>query len=228
MTIAMNQAWLDEEEVVRITDSEFITVKRDDLQGDFDLRIQVSTPERDDDQATKIMKLMQTNAASMDPELVKMHYVKLAQLWKLEDLAAQVNDYQPQPDPMKQELIRLQIEEQKLKNALAQKQLEDYDSKIYERISRTDENAEGDRTLKKAKAEQALATAAKIAAETDILDQSFLYVQSGKKRLDEAQNQQFKADVEIAKEKEKTYAQKGQEHMKQAYVRTPGKVIAEI
>ena len=59
MTIAMNQEFLSEEEVIRITDKEFITVQCDDLQGDFDLRVQVSTPEKDEDQANKIMKLMQ-------------------------------------------------------------------------------------------------------------------------------------------------------------------------
>ena len=228
MTIAMNQVFLSEEEVIRITDREFVTIKRDDLQGDFDLRVQVSTPERDEDQANKIMKLMQTNAANMDPAISKMHYVKMAELWKLDDLADEVDAFEPQPNPQEQELMALQIEEQKLKNALAQKQLEDYDSKIYERLSRTDENANGDAVLKQAKAEQAAATAEKIKSETDILDASFLYVQSGQERQDQVDDLQFAAEVDSAKEVEKSYAQKGLEHIKQAYSRTPGKVLAEI
>ena len=228
MTIAMNQVFLSEEEIVRITDKEFVAIKRDDLQGDFDLRVQVSTPEKDDDQATKIMKLMQTNAATMDQEIVKMHYVKLAELWKMDDLAEQVKNYKPEPDPMQQELMALQLEEQKIKNALAQKQLEDYDSKIFERLSRTEENASGDAILKQAKANQALATAEKIKSETDILDASFLMVQDGTTRQQEVDDQQFKANVDMAKEEQKSYAQKGLEHIKQAYSRSPGKVIAEI
>jgi len=228
MTISMNQAWLSEEEVIRITDEEFVTIKRDDLQGDFDLRVQVSTPEKDDDQATKIMKLMQTNAASMDPEIVKMHYVKLAELWKLDDLAAQVEGYEPQPDPAQQELMALQLEEQKLKNALAQKQLEDYDSKIFERLSRTDENARGDSALKQAKAEQALATAEKIQSETDILDQTFMYLQNGDKRRDEVQDMEYKASVDAAAKEQDTLAQAGLKHIENALARTPGKVVAEI
>ena len=228
MTISMNQVFLSEEEVVRITDREFITIKREDLQGDFDLKIKVSTPERDEDQANKIMTLMQTNAANMDPEISKMHYVKMAELWKIDDLAEAVSNYQPQPNPQQQELLALQIEEQKLKNALAHKQLEDYDSKIYERLSRTDENAVADTALKQAKAEQALATADKIREEADILAQSFLEIQTGEKRMQQIEDQEFKLRGELAKEEQKSLAQVGMEHIKNSYARTPGKVMAEI
>lgn len=228
MTISMNQVFLSEEEVIRVTDKEFVTIKRDDLQGEFDLKIKVSTPEKDEDQANKIMTLMQTNAANMDPEISKKHYVKMAELWKLDDLAESVANYVPQPNPKQEELLALQIEEQKLKNALAMKQLEDYDSKIYERLSRTDENVKGDSALKQAKADQAFATAEKLKAETDILDSSFLALQTGQKRMEEIQDQEFKLAGEIAKEETKSLAQKGVDHIQQAYSRTPGKVIAEI
>ena len=228
MTISMNQVFLSEEEVVRITDREFITIRREDLQGDFDLKIKVSTPERDEDQANKIMTLMQTNAANMDPEISKMHYVKMAELWKIDDLAETVANYQPQPNPQQEELMRLQIEEQKLKNALAQKQLEDYDSKIYERMSRTDENLQADVALKQAKADQALATAEKIQSETDILDQTFMYLQNGDKRREQVEDMQFKAEVDAAAKEQETLAQAGLKHIENSLARSPGKVIAEI
>ena len=217
MTIAMNQAFLEEEEVVRITDREFVTVKRDDLQGDFDLRVQVSTPEKDEDQANKIMKLMQTNAANMDPEISKMHYVKMAELWKLDDLAEKVDTFEPKPNPQQQELMALQIEEQKLKNALAMKQLEDYDSKIHERLSRTEENASGDAALKQAKADQAYATAEKIKSETDILDSQFIRVQSGQQRTEDVEDAEYEANTKA-----------GIEQMKKAVANAPAKVINEI
>ena len=213
MTISMNQVFLSEEEVIRVTDKEFVTIKRDDLQGEFDLKVRVSTPERDEDQANKIMTLMQTNAANMDPKIAQMHYVKMAELWKLDDLAELVGTYQPEPDPQQQELLALQIEEQKLKNALAMKELEDYDSKIFERISRTNENVKGDSALKAAKAEQAAATAEKIKSETDILDQSFLYLQSGQKRQEDVEDQEYKATVDA---------------FRQAGQRTTAKTVNEI
>jgi len=239
MTVAMNQAWLSEEEVIRITDKEFVVIKRDDLQGDFDLRVQVSTPEKDDDQATKIMKLMQTNGASMSPEIAKMHYVQLASLWNLDALATAVKEYEPQPNPKEEELMDLQLEEQKLKNALAAKQLEDYDSKIYERLSRTEENAQGDAKLKQAKAQQAISTAAKLDEETDILSQSFLFLQDGTKRQQDIEDQEYKLQGEMAKQQQKDVnaesksktddlRQAGIEHIQNAYTRTPGKTLAEI
>ncbi len=228
MTIAMNQVFLSEEETVRITGDEFVTIARDDLEGSFDLNVEISTPEKDEDQANKIKMLMQTNAANMDPEIANMHYIQMAELWKLPVLADKVRDYKPKPDPLKQELMALQLEEQKLKNALAQKQLEDYDSKIFERLSRTDENAQSDAAVKQAKAEQALATAEKIRAETDILDQSFIMVQSGEQRKQDVEDQEYAANVGAAKEQQKSDAQAGLEHIKNSFNRTPGKVIAEI
>lgn len=184
MTIAMNQVFLSEEEIVRITGDEFVTIRRDDLEGTFDLAVEISTPEKDEDQAGKIMKLMQTNAASMDQEIVKMHYVQMAELWKLPELADAVRAYQPKPDPMQQELLALQVEEAKLKNALLLKQMEDVDSKIFERLSRTEENKTADINMKNARAAQANATAEKLAAETDVLDQQFLNVHTGTARTE--------------------------------------------
>jgi hypothetical protein len=194
MTIAMNQAFLTEETVIRITDKEFVTIHRDDIQGDFDLRVQVSTPERDQDQAEKIMKLMQTNAANMDQEIVKMHYVKMAELWKLDDLAMAVKEYQPQPDPTQQQLAELQLEEQKLKNAILMKELEDLDSKIMERVSRADRNAQ-EPELMGAKVRKENAIADKLESETDVLDQSFLYLQSGEARKEDIEDQEYAATV---------------------------------
>ena len=221
MTIAMNQEFLDEETVVRITDKEFVKVKRDDLMGDFDLRVKVNTPEADNDKATKIMKLMQTNAATMDPEIVKMHYVKLAELWKMDDLAAKVEEYQPKPDPMKQELLKLQIEEQRIKNAMLQKDMEDLDSKIFERLSRTKQNEQMDVKLANAKAEQALAVAEKLKSETDLIDASFVKLQTGEKRLEDVQDQQFKADVDLTKEQKKSDLQMAQKQFKRASLNVP-------
>lgn len=228
MTIAMNQVFLSETEIVRITGDEFVTINRDDLEGNFDLSVEISTPEKDEDMADKIWKLMQTNAANTDPEIVKMHYVKLAELWKMPDLADKMEAYVPQPNPMQQELMQLQLEEQRLKNQIAAKELQDLDSKIYERMSRAEDNSTNDAALKKAKADQALAVAEKLRAETDILDATFLEIQSGDKRRKEIEDQEFKANVGLAINEQKSASQIGLEHIKQALARTPGKVIAEI
>ena len=217
MTIANNQEFLSEEEVIRITDEKFEVVKRDDLQGDFDLTVQVSTPEKDEDQANKIMKLMQTNAANMDPEISKMHYVKMAELWKLDDLAEAVSEYQPKPNPKQEELMALQLEEQKLKNAILMKNLESEDSKIAERISRSSENLESDIALKQAKSRQADAVTGKLEAETDLIDSQFLRIESGQERQESIEDQEYEATTAAAiKQMDKSVAN------------IPAKTIAEI
>jgi len=193
MTIAMNQTFLSEEETIRITGDEFVQIRRDDLEGTFDLAIEISTPEKDEDQANKIMKLMQTNAANTDPEIVKMHYVKMAELWKLPDLADNVKNFKPEPNPQQQEMAALAIEEAKIKNAILMKQLEDLDSKIFERLSRTEENTEADIEMKKARAAKELAAADKLQSEADVIDQEFINVQTGKKRADEMEDKAIDA-----------------------------------
>jgi len=193
MTIAMNQEFLEEEEIIRITGTEFVTIKRDDLEGSFDLTVEVSTPEKDNDQANKLNRLMQTNAADMDPELSKMHYIKMARLWHMDDLADEIENYEPEPDPIQFELQQLAVEEAKLKNAVLMKELEDLDSKIYERMSRTEKNSQADKEVALSKARDLDAKAEKTSAETDILNQQFLDQESGKSRLESIEDQEFKA-----------------------------------
>jgi hypothetical protein len=142
-TIIMNQAFLNEEEVVRITNHQFVTIKREDLKGEFDLTVEVSTPEKDNEKAEKLNMLMQTNAANMDPNLAKIIYAKIAKLWKEPDLAEEMLNFKPEPNPMQEQLAKLQIENEMLKNqelkmriAKVAKDIESEDSKIEERESR--------------------------------------------------------------------------------------------
>ena len=98
--ISMNAEFLSEEEVIRITDEEFITVRRDDLAGNFDLRLTISTPEEDERNAEQLGFMLQTMGNNMDPELSKMILSDIARLRKMPDMAKKIEDYQPQPDPM--------------------------------------------------------------------------------------------------------------------------------
>ena len=153
----------------------------------------------------------------MDPEISKMHYVKMAELWKIDDLADQVAEFQPKPNPMQEELMALQLEEQKLKNAILMKQLESEDSKIAERISRSSENLESDIELKQAKAAQALAVAEKVQSETDLLDSQFLRIESGQERREAIEDSEYRANTDAAlKQLDKSIAN------------IPAKTVAEI
>ena len=106
--VAMNSAWLPDEEVIRITDDEFVTIKRDDLAGNFDLSIEISTAESDNQKAEELAYMLQTVGNSLPFEMSQLILVKIAELRKLPDLAKMIKDYQPQPDPLAQEMAQLQ------------------------------------------------------------------------------------------------------------------------
>jgi hypothetical protein len=127
--IAMNAEFLSEEEVVRITDDKFIQVRRDDLAGNFDLRLSISTAEEDASQAQELAYMLQTAGPSMDIEFMKLILGKIARLRKMPDLAEKIESYQPKPDElalakaqMEIKLLEAQIAKEE---ALAQKHMAD-------------------------------------------------------------------------------------------------------
>ena len=203
LTISMNQVYLQPEEVIRITNGEFVQIRRDEIQGEFDLKIDISTPEKDADTADKLMKLMQTNAAKQDPELAKIFYEKLLKLWKMPAEARQVKEFQPTPDPVQQELQQVALEEAKLKVAKLHKEIEEIDSRISERVSRTIENQNSDGAMKQAKAEESLARAELYREQADNLAMEFIEKSTGAKRQAEIDDMEFKAQVEERKQQNK-------------------------
>lgn len=200
LTIAMNQAYLSEEEVVRVTNEEFVTIRRDDLAGEFDLKIDVSTPEKDEDTANKLNMLLQTNAANMDPAEARIYRAKIAKLWKQPDLAKSIETYEPQQDPIQQQIQMMQLEKAKLELSVLTKQIEEMDSRIIERVSRTEENAY-DRVLKDAKAKESLARAELLIEQADALANEFVKDVTGQKRREYEIDQEFKAAADMAKKK---------------------------
>ena len=100
--IAMNAEFLSEEEVVRITDKQFVQVRRDDLAGNFDLRLTISTAEEDNNKAQELAFMLQTAGPNMDLEFSKLIWSDIARLRKMPALAERIEKYQPQPDPMEE------------------------------------------------------------------------------------------------------------------------------
>lgn len=108
--IAMNAEFLSDEEVVRVTNEDFAIVRRDDLAGEFDLKLSISTAEEDNAQAQELAFMLQTMGNNMDPGLAKIVLADIAHLRKMPDLAKRIETYQPQPDPMQQRMAELQVE----------------------------------------------------------------------------------------------------------------------
>jgi len=101
--IAMNAEFLSEEEVIRITNEKFVTVKRDDLAGNFDLKLTISTAEADNDKAQELAFMLQTTGQTMGVEFSQIILADIAKLRKMPALAKKIQEFKPTPDPLEQE-----------------------------------------------------------------------------------------------------------------------------
>lgn len=127
--IAMNAVFLEPKEVVRVTDEEFIEIKREELAGNFDLKVDISTANVDEQKANDLGMILQTVGPDMDPGLRGVILAEIADLKRMPHLALQIRSYRPEPDPMQQQIQMLQIEKLKAEiayeNARAQKAMAD-------------------------------------------------------------------------------------------------------
>lgn len=211
-TVIMNQQYLSEEETIRITNMEFVPVRREDLAGEFDLIVDISTPEKDNETAETLAFMAQTGASSMDPMMVNKIWAKVADLRKQPDLAQEFRDAKP-PAPSEEQVKMQQIQMQtalleqekiKMEMILLSKQVENYDTNIAEKESRIKENS-GDADEARANAELKRAQAEKLKSETDLLDMEHL---AGKDSEEVAEN---KHQREIEKlHTQELYKNKGQ------------------
>ena len=131
--MAMNAIFLSEQEIVRTTNEEFVTIDRDDLQGNIDIRLNITTAEADNAKAQELAFMLQTNGPQSDPGEVRMIRAEIARLRKMPELAKRIEEYEPQPDPMQQKLAELEIE---LKIA----EIEEVKSKTAENYAEAAEN----------------------------------------------------------------------------------------
>ena len=119
---AMNTEFLSEEEVVRVTNKQYVTIKREDLKGNFDLKVDISTAEVDNAKAQDLGFMLQTLGPNMDPSITMMILSEIAELKRMPVLAEKLRNYQPQPDPLVVQEKQLEIE--KLKAEIAKLQSE--------------------------------------------------------------------------------------------------------
>lgn len=164
--IAYNSEFLDEEEVVRITDEEFITVKRDDLEGRIDVDLSISTTDDNNAKAQQLSFMLQTIGNSMGPELMQLILSEIADLQKMPELSKRIKEYRPQADPVQEQLRQLEIQK-------VQTEIEKMKAHIEDLQARAGEN-EIDATLKMAKARLEQAKADKLLSDKDMVDLKFV------------------------------------------------------
>ncbi len=171
-----NSEFLLPEEVVRVTNEEFIPIKRDDLQGNIDISIHVSTSEDNSAKAQELAFMLQTGAQTMDEGEVRLIRAEIARLQKMPDLAKKIEEYQPQPDPYAEKLKELEVRK--------------IEAEIEERLSRAREN-EVDLRAKTAKAILDEARAREIGTKSDLNDLEFTRKADGTEHDEKMQEKDF-------------------------------------
>lgn len=122
--IAMNAVFLSEEEVVRVTNSEFITVRREDLAGNFDLEVDIATAEVDNQKSQDLAFMLQTLGPNMDQGISMMILSEIALLKRMPELAQKLKTYKPQPDPVQEQLKQLELQNKALENQKLQSEIQ--------------------------------------------------------------------------------------------------------
>lgn len=164
--ISMNQAFLSEEEVVRVTNDEYITVRLEDIQGEYDLKVDITTPEIEEAKAGDLGFMLQTMGNTLPFPITQMIMTEFARLKRLPTLEHALKTYEPQPDPVAEKLKELEIAK--------------IDAEIAE--------IRADTMLKTAKARTEGSTA-------DAKDLDFLEQESGTKQARDIQKQEAQAEA---------------------------------
>lgn len=123
--ISMNGAFLSEQEVVPVTNEKFVTVNREDLDGQFEMVVDISTAEVDNQKSQDLAFMLQTLGPKGDWGMVSIILAEIARLKRMPELAHAIKTYKPQPDPVAQEAaqLELQVKQADIQNKNAQAQL---------------------------------------------------------------------------------------------------------
>jgi hypothetical protein len=212
--IALNSEFLSDEEVVRVTNEEFVKVRREDLAGNFDLRLSISTAEEDNNKAEQLAFLLQTVGPDEDPAMRRMILSDICRLRKMPDLAKRIEAYEPQPDPRAQAMADLEI-------AKIEAEVAEIRAKTQKLLV--------DAGLAQAKTGTEVAKAGQIKSDTDLKNLDFVERESGTHHARDiemagaqAQSQERLAVVQHGL-KQQEIAQKGQFDLVKEYVKSKEK-----
>ena len=123
--IAMNAVFLSDEEVVRVTNRQMVTVRREDLRGNFDLEVDIATAEEDNAKSENLAFLLQTIGNTMDQSISMMILAEIADLKRMPALAEKLRTWQPDPQQVQyqQQLQQLQLQNLQLQNQKLQSEI---------------------------------------------------------------------------------------------------------
>jgi len=162
--ISMNAEFLGDEEIIRVTNEEFVAINREDLGGMYDIKLNISTAEADTEKAQELSFMLQTMGNNMPPEMSQMVLADIAKLRKMPELSKRIQEYKPQPDPMAQQMKELEM--QLLQAQIANEQAKAQENQV-------------DVGLKQAKTQTEQAKARGLHSTSDLNDLDFVNKESG-------------------------------------------------
>lgn len=183
--MAYNAEFLDEEEVVRVTNSEFVPVRRDDLEGRIDIDISISTAEDNAAKSQELSFLLQTVGPNEDPAIRREIMANIMELMRMPEQAKRMREYQPEPDPMEEKMRQLQLENLVLENEVLK-------ATVADKNARAGENTI-DMELKKQKARVEAAKARKFGSEADYTDLKFIKEDEGFTHMEKVELEELRA-----------------------------------
>jgi hypothetical protein len=171
--ISMNGAFLSEEEVIQVTNEKFVKISREDLLGEFNLKVDIATTEVDEAKAQDLGFMLQTLGNTVPFEITKNILMEIARLKRMPRLVHMIEQFQPQPDPLEEKKKELEI-------AMLELELSEIQSKI---------------ALNQAKTQETLADARKTSSEADLNDLDFIEQETGTKHARDMDKQGAQAEA---------------------------------
>lgn len=112
--IAMNSEFLSEKETINVTNTLFVEISREDLKGNFDLIVDISTAEVDEQKSQDLAFMLQTCGPTVGPDILMSIMADIAELKRMPVLAQRLRTYKPPPppppSPEQQQMTQLQLQ----------------------------------------------------------------------------------------------------------------------
>jgi len=171
--LAMNAMFLTEEEVIQVTNAEFMSVTRESLQGEHDLKVDISTPDIDEAKASDLGFMLQTLGNTVPFEITQKILAEIADLKRMPHLAHAIRQFQPQPDPLEEKRKELEL-------AKLQAEINEENARAY---------------LAQAKAMEAQAKARELGSKADKTDLDFIEQETGTTHARDMDRHQAQAEA---------------------------------
>lgn len=190
--MAYNAEFLEEEEVVRVTNNEYVPVRRDDLEGRVDIDIAISTAEDNAAKSQELSFLLQTLGPNEDPVIRRTIMADIMELMRMPEQSKRLREYEPQPDPVAEEIKKLELQKLQLENAVLEATVKDKNARAQENTI--------DAELKRNKSAVEAAKARKLTSEADVTDLKFIKEDEGFGHLEQVELDDLKHAREMEKD----------------------------